>query len=90
VPSFIEEVLRYESPAQSTFRLTLEEVKLGGVTLPRHSVLILLLGSACRDEAYVPDAQRFLLGREQRGNLPFGHGALSPLVASPMTRARSW
>jgi cytochrome P450 len=74
VPSFIEEVLRYESPAQSTFRLTLEEVELGGVRLPQHSMLILLLGSASRDEAYVPDAERFVLERPQRGNLAFGHG----------------
>jgi cytochrome P450 len=75
VPSFIEEVLRYESPAKATFRLTLDEVELGGVKLPRHSLLILPLGSACRDDAYVPDAERFVLGREQRGHLPFGHGA---------------
>ncbi|WP_375768135.1 cytochrome P450 [Archangium gephyra] len=75
VPSFIEEVLRYESPAQSTFRLTLEEVELGGVRLPQHSVLILLMGSANRDEAYVPDAEHFHLERPQRGHLPFGHGA---------------
>ncbi|HZI03078.1 MAG TPA: cytochrome P450, partial [Archangium sp.] len=74
VPSFIEEVLRYESPAQSTFRLTLEEVELGGVRLPQHSVLILLLGSASRDDAYVPEGERFLLERPQRGNLAFGHG----------------
>jgi cytochrome P450 len=74
VPSFIEEVLRYESPAQSTFRLTLEEVELGGVRLPQHSVLILLLGSASRDDAYVPEGDRFLLERPQRGNLAFGHG----------------
>ncbi|REG29401.1 cytochrome P450 [Archangium gephyra] len=75
VPAFIEEVLRYESPAQSTFRLTLEEVELGGVRLPQHSVLILLLGSASRDEAYVPEPERFILERPQRGNLAFGHGA---------------
>lgn len=75
VPAFIEEVLRYESPAKSTFRLTLEEVELGGVKLPRHSVLLLLLGAASRDEAYVPDAERFLLERPERGHLPFGHGA---------------
>ncbi|WPB78530.1 cytochrome P450 [Archangium violaceum] len=75
VPAFIEEVLRYEAPAQSTFRMTLEEVELGGVKLPRHAVLLLHLGSASRDEAYVPDAERFVLERPERGHLSFGHGA---------------
>jgi cytochrome P450 len=74
LPLFIEEVLRYESPAKSTFRLTLQEVELGGVRLPQHSVLLLLMGSACRDEAYLPDAEQFLPERKTQGNLPFGHG----------------
>lgn len=74
LPLFIEEVLRYESPAKSTFRLTLQEVELGGVRLPQHSVLIVLMGSACRDEAYVPDAEQFIPERKTQGNLPFGYG----------------
>jgi cytochrome P450 len=74
VSAFLEEVLRYESPAKSTFRLTLEEVELGGVRLPQHSVLVLLLGSACRDDAYLPDAEQFIPDRKTQGNLPFGHG----------------
>jgi cytochrome P450 len=74
VPSFIEEVLRYEAPGKSTFRLTLQEVELGGVRLPQHSVLMVLLGSACRDDAYLPDAEQFIPERKTQGNLPFGHG----------------
>jgi cytochrome P450 len=74
LPSFIEEVLRYETPAPSTFRLTLQEVELGGVRLPQYSLLVVLLGSACRDEAYLPDAEQFLPDRKTQGNLPFGHG----------------
>lgn len=75
IPAFVEEVLRYESPAQSTFRLTTAEAELGGVKLPPYSVLILLLGAASRDEQYVPDPERFVLGREDSAHLPFGHGA---------------
>jgi len=85
LPSFIEEVLRYESPAQSTFRLTTEEAQLGGVKLPPYSVLILLLGSACRDEQYVPDAERFMLGRKDPANLPFGHG-IHFCLGAPLAR----
>jgi cytochrome P450 len=74
VPSFVDEVLRYESPAKSTFRLTTQEVELGGVKLPQHAVVIVLLGSACRDDAYVPDGEQFLPDRKTQSNLPFGHG----------------
>ncbi|HEX8439120.1 cytochrome P450 [Archangium sp.] len=83
--SFIEEVLRYESPAQATFRLTTAETELGGVKLPQHSVLILLLGSACRDEQYVSDGERFVLGRKEPANLPFGHG-IHFCLGAPLAR----
>jgi cytochrome P450 len=85
IPSFIEEVLRYESPAQASFRLTTAEAELGGVKLPPYSVLILLLGSACRDEQYVPDAERFVLGRKDPANLPFGHG-IHFCLGAPLAR----
>jgi cytochrome P450 len=85
LPSFIEEVLRYESPAQSTFRLTTAEAEVGDVKLPPYSVLILLLGSACRDEQYVPDAERFVLGRKDPANMPFGHG-IHFCLGAPLAR----
>ena len=85
LPSFIEEVLRYESPAQSTFRLTTAEAEVGGVKLPQYSVLMLLLGSACRDEQYVPDAERFVLGRKDPANMPFGHG-IHFCLGAPLAR----
>nr|WP_239470529.1 cytochrome P450 [Archangium violaceum] len=83
--SFVEEVLRYESPAQSTFRLTTAEAELGGVKLPAHSVLVLLLNSACRDEQYVPDAESFVLGRQDLVNIPFGHG-IHFCLGAPLAR----
>ncbi len=85
LPSFIEEVLRYESPAQSSFRLTTAEAELGGVKLPPYSVLILLFGAACRDEQYVPDAESFVLGRKDPANLPFGHG-IHFCLGAPLAR----
>jgi cytochrome P450 len=74
VPRFIEEVLRHEPPAQGVLRLTSEETELGGVRLPRGARLLLLMGSATRDEAWCPDPDRFDLYRPQPQTLPFGHG----------------
>ncbi|RKH96720.1 cytochrome P450 [Corallococcus sp. AB038B] len=74
IPAFIDEVLRYEPPAQAAPRLTTEAVELGGVRLPKGAPVLVLLGSAAHDEAHFPDADRFNLSRPGPQNLPFGHG----------------
>ncbi|XXF75385.1 cytochrome P450 [Myxococcaceae bacterium GXIMD 01537] len=75
IPAFIEEVLRYEPPVQAAPRLTTQDVELGGVQLPKGTALLVLLGSACRDEARFPDGDTFVLERPGPQHLPFGHGA---------------
>jgi cytochrome P450 len=74
IPRFVEEMLRYEPPVHGAFRMTTQEVELGGVRLPKGARLLLLLGSANRDEAQYPDPDRFDLERPGPQNLPFGHG----------------
>lgn len=74
VPAFIEEVLRYESPGHGYLRITTAEVELGGVTLPRGAVVIVLAASANRDEAQYPDPDRFDIRRGAPGGLAFGFG----------------
>lgn len=74
IPSFIEEVLRFEPPVHGTMRLCTEDTELAGVALPRGSVLVLLLGSAMRDERYCADGDRFSLDRKGPHNMAFGHG----------------
>jgi cytochrome P450 len=67
-------VLRYESPAQSSFRRATAGAAIDGTSLPEGAMVIVLLGSAQRDERHFPDADRFLLDRGKEGNLSFGHG----------------
>lgn len=74
IPRLIEEVLRYEPPGQSSLRLTTEDVVLSGVTIPRGSIVVALIGAAMRDEERFPQADRFILERENQGHLAFGHG----------------
>jgi cytochrome P450 len=45
----VEEVLRYDSPAQFTRRVNREPVAVGDITIPEGSLLTLALGSANRD-----------------------------------------
>jgi cytochrome P450 len=74
IPRFIEEMLRYEPPVHGAFRMTTQELELGGVRLPKGARLLVLLGSANRDEAQYPHPDRFDLERPGPQNLPFGHG----------------
>lgn len=74
IPRFIEEVLRYEPPAQLTMRACIDDVEIAGVTLPRGSLIAVLQGSACRDERQFPDGDSFDPDRPGPHNLPFGHG----------------
>jgi cytochrome P450 len=74
IPAFIEEVLRYEPPIHAAPRSTTEEVELGGVRLPKGAPVLVMLGSANRDETHFPDPDRFDMDRPGPQNLPFGHG----------------
>ncbi len=75
IPRFVEEVLRYESPVQGVLRVTRAETTLGGVRLPQGARVLMLLGSANRDEAHFPEPDRFSLERSGGApNLAFGQG----------------
>lgn len=85
LPSFIEEVLRFEPPAHGVMRMSMEDATLAGVSVPRGSVLLLLLGSAMRDERYCADAEHFRLDREGPHNMGFGHG-MHFCLGAPLAR----
>ncbi|HEX5752115.1 MAG TPA: cytochrome P450 [Archangium sp.] len=72
---FVEETLRLESPVQGLFRITTEQVELGGVTLPRGARLQVLYASGSRDEAVFPRPERLELNRPNaESHLAFGRG----------------
>ena len=74
----IEESLRLESPTQWVSRLCVQDTELGGVAIPEGSFVILLYGSANRDETW-NDADSFDLDRRQvaKYHLAFGGGAIA-------------
>ena len=75
IANFVEEALRMESPVSALFRVTLIDTELGGVKIPAGSRVIVVYGSANRDDAQFPDAQRLNLERENaRSHLAFGQG----------------
>ncbi len=74
-PGFIEETLRYLAPVNNMWRLVKQDTQLGGHSLKAGEILLVRYGSANRDEAHFPDADRFDPRRENaREHLSFGAG----------------
>ena len=63
IPRAIEEVLRYEAPSPVQARYVARDAECRGQTIPEGSVMLLLNGSANRDERHFPDADRFDIHR---------------------------
>jgi len=82
IPSLVEEVVRYDSPVQGIFRQTLSDTELAGVPIPKGKMVMVLLGSANRDEDWLPDAHRFDVKRDPKGHVGFGFGLHFCLGAS--------
>jgi len=75
IPGAIEEVLRFEPPSYSFGRYLLEDVEFHGRTVPAGSVVIVIPGSANRDEGHFSDPERFDVHRDPSRILTFGIGA---------------
>jgi cytochrome P450 family 130 len=75
----IDELLRLTSPVQGLARTTTRDVTVGGTggtTIPKGRRVLLLYGSANRDEReYGPDAGELDVTRRPRNILTFSHGA---------------
>jgi cytochrome P450 len=82
IPGAIEETLRYEPPSPVQGRYLAEPVDLYGVTLPVRSKVLLLTGSAGRDERAYEDPDRYDVTRPTDRHLSFGLGVHFCLGAS--------
>jgi cytochrome P450 len=72
--SAIEELLRYEAPSPVQARYVARDVAHHGQTIPEGSVMLLLNGSANRDERKFSGADRFDIHRSVGRHLSFGYG----------------
>lgn len=70
----IEELLRYEAPSPVQARYVACDVTHHGQTVPEGSVMLLLNGSANRDERKFADADRFDIHRSIGRHLSLGYG----------------
>jgi pimeloyl-[acyl-carrier protein] synthase len=70
----IEEVMRFESPVQSTSRVAKEPIEIGGQTIEPGNNVHVLLASGNRDEAQFPDPTQYIIDRSPNRHLTFAHG----------------
>jgi cytochrome P450 len=74
VPTAIEELLRFDTPAPMFERWVLEDIELRGVTIPRGQELALQFAAANRDPAVFDAADEIVLDRSPNPYLSFGAG----------------
>lgn len=70
----VEEILRYDTSIQGLWRGTTGPVELGGQHIPANARIMVLFGSANRDERQFTEPDRFLLGRKDNDHLGFSAG----------------
>jgi cytochrome P450 len=85
VPQMIEEMLRYESPAQALLRQATSETIIAGSTIPAGSGIMILYGSANRDERKFPNPDTFDVTRNPQEHLAFGFG-IHYCIGAPLAR----
>ena len=73
IPGAVEETLRYEPPSPVQARYVARDAEHYGRVVPEGSFMLLLNGSANRDEHRFADPDRFDIHREG-GHLSFGQG----------------
>ncbi len=82
IPNTIEELLRYEPVGPHIGRYMPEAVEFHGQVVPEGSAMLLLVGSANRDERRFADPDRFDIHRTIGQHLTFGYGIHFCLGAS--------
>lgn len=88
-PVAIEEILRFETPAQALFRNTTVETEVAGCPIPADAKVRMLFASANRDPDVFSDPDSFRVDREAkevRKHVAFGHG-IHACVGAALGRA---
>jgi cytochrome P450 len=74
IPNAIEELLRFEAPSPVQSRYIARDIEHYGHLVSEGNVMVLLNGSANRDDRRFPNGDRFDIHREIGHHLSFGYG----------------
>lgn len=84
IPGAVEELLRFQAPAQYVVRYSMKDAHLHGETIPAGKPVLLIEGAANRDERAFTDPDRFDIDRDhtEAQHLGLGYGIHSCLGAA--------
>jgi len=85
IPHAVNEVLRLESPISQFSRVATRDHEFDGVTVPAGSRVLMMYGSANRDERKWENPERFDVLRRPSDHLAFGLGE-HQCVGQPLAR----
>lgn len=77
IEALVDEVLRFETPAQFIGRVTKTDIELNGQYIKAQTPILLMLNSANRDQRQFKNADKFSIFQPQKSILTFGKGAHS-------------
>jgi cytochrome P450 len=87
IPAFIEEMLRFESPIKSNFRMARRSTRIGDVDVPAGTSLLVMNGAANRDPRRFDEPNEFRLDRPNiLQHIAFGRG-IHTCPGAPIARA---
>jgi cytochrome P450 len=82
----VEELLRYEPPVHfPVLRAALDDITIGGATIPKGAPIVLALAAGSRDPACIPHPEEFDPDRESNQHLGFG-GGIHYCFGAPLAR----
>lgn len=81
----VEEMLRYDTPVQRSWRIALEDHELHGQPIRAGEMLLVLIGSANRDPRIFIEPERFDIRRNAGRHLGFGFG-IHFCLGAPLAR----
>jgi cytochrome P450 len=85
LPAAVEELLRFDAPIQALARTTTRPVELHGTTIPEGARVVLLWGSADRDERHWDHPDTIDITRPQIRHVAFGDG-IHHCLGAPLAR----
>lgn len=89
--TFVEEVVRLESPVQSLMRFVAEDTEIGGVPVPAGAMINVRYAAANRDERFFENPDAIDLERPKAGaHMGFGSGVHHCLGAPLARRELTW
>jgi cytochrome P450 len=88
IPAAVEEMLRYDGPAQMTSRIATEDMELRGQQVEKGQVLLAILGAANHDPEQFADADSFDVRRQNNRHLAFGYG-IHYCIGAPLALAEA-